>query len=67
MSVIMRCFSFLTPYLTKQVLQTAEVLSHLDYYPIIWSGVAMNDLGELRLAQNRATRLAKVEWHASPG
>ena len=48
-SVIKRWPAFLTPHLTKQVVQTL-VLSHLDYCPMICSGDTKKDLGKLQLA-----------------
>ena len=57
MSLVKRCPSFLTPHLTKQVLQT-QVLSHLDYGSVVWSGTTKMNQGKLQRVQNRAARLA---------
>ena len=56
-SVVKRCSSFLTPHLSKQVLQTL-VLSQLDYCSVVWSGTTKTNLGKLQRVQNRAARLA---------
>ena len=62
-SVVNRCSSllFLTPHLTKQVLQTL-VLSHLDYCSVIWSpslsGTTKINLVKLQQVQNGAAKLA---------
>lgn len=56
-SVVRRCSPFLTPQLTKQVLQTL-VLSHLDYCSVVWSGTTKTNLQKLQRVQNRAARLA---------
>jgi hypothetical protein len=51
------CLFFFTQKSTVLVVQ-ALVLSHLDYYLVIWSSAAKKDLAKLQLAQNRAARLA---------
>ena len=52
------CSAFLT-LSTRQVLQ-ALVLSHLDYYSVMWSGATKNYFfgSDWQLAQNRAAQLA---------
>ena len=57
LSIIKRCFAFLTPHSKKQVLQ-ALVWSYLDYCPVVWSSAARKDLAKLQLAQNRVAPLA---------
>lgn len=56
-SVVKRCSTFLSPQLTKQVLQTL-VLSHLDYCSVVWSSTMKTNLEKLQRVQNRAARLA---------
>ena len=46
MSIIKCCSTFLTALSTRQVLQ-AQVLSHLDYCSVMWSGASKRDLGKL--------------------
>ena len=43
LSIIKRYSTFLTALSTRQVLQ-ALVLSHLDYCPVVWSGVIKSDV-----------------------
>ena len=56
MSVIKRGSVFLTQKSNVLVVQ-ALVLSHLDYYLVIWPRTAKKDLAKLQLAQNRAACL----------
>ena len=56
-SIVKRCSSFLTPPLTKLVLQTLA-LSQLDYCATVWSGTTKMNLGKLQRAQNRGARVA---------
>ena len=53
LAIIKKMLCFLTPHSKKDVLQ-AQVLSNLDYCPVVWSSVARKDLVKLQLAQNRA-------------
>jgi hypothetical protein len=57
LSVIKRCFAFLTSQSTRQVLQDL-VLSHLDYRPVILSSGVKKDIGKSQLSYNRAAQLA---------
>jgi hypothetical protein len=52
LSIVKRCSAFLTTTSISQVLQ-AQVLSHLDYCPVMWSGATKRNLGKLQLVQTR--------------
>ena len=53
LSIIKHGSISLTTPSTRQVLE-ALVLSHLDYYSVMWSGATKRDFRKLQLAQNRA-------------
>ncbi len=51
LAVLRRCKTYLTPHLTKLVLNTL-VLSHLDYSQVTWANATKKDLSKLQLIQN---------------
>ena len=53
---LVRCHSCLSQSTLKQLVQSL-VLTHLNYYPAIWSSAAMKDLQKLQAVQNWAARL----------
>ena len=55
-SVIIRCAKYLTNTSKKQVMQ-ALILSNIDYCPVVWSNLTMDEIKKLQVAQNRAARV----------
>ena len=55
-SVIKRCAKYLTNTSKKQVMQ-ALILSNIDYCPVVWSNLTMDEIKKLQVAQNRAARV----------
>lgn len=54
--IVKRCSFFLTPPMTKLVLQTL-VLSQIDYCATVWSERTKINLAKLQHVQNRAARV----------
>ena len=58
MSMLRSCSAFLTALSTTVRSYRPFFVSHLDYCSVVWSNATKRDLGKLKLAQNRAARLA---------
>lgn len=56
LSTVIRCGALLSANTVRKIMQ-ALILSHIDYYPMIWSSGTTKNIKRLQIIQKRAARV----------